>query len=67
MLEKREPKYINTHPKSDPKMEPKSIKNHSKIDAKKETKNESLKSKNFKVGGSGGIPKPNHFKRHPSE
>jgi hypothetical protein len=55
---------MKTHQKSDPKWEPKSIKNNSQIDAKKETKKECLKSKNFKVGGRGGIPKPNHFKRH---
>jgi len=58
---------MKTHQKSDPKMEPKFIKNHSKIDAKKGTKKEGLKLYNPKTGGRSGVPKPNHFKRHPSE
>jgi hypothetical protein len=58
---------MKIYKKSDPKMEPKSIKKHSKIDAKKGTKKEGLKPGSSWVGAMRVVPKPNHFKRHPSE
>ena len=63
MLEKREPKYENSSKKwskNGTKIYQKSFPNRcEKRDKKRGTKP--------RPGGRDGIPKPNHFKRHPSE
>ena len=63
MLKKRMPKYENLSNK----WSKKGTKIHQKsLQKSMRTKDEKRKLK-IKVGGRGGIPKPNHFKRHPSE
>ena len=66
MLEKRKPKYE----KSSKKWSKMGAKIHQKSFPNRcEKRDEKWNSKTLEiqVGGRGGIPKPNHFKRHPSE